>query len=203
MSDTTSVLEAPPEFVTEPAQPEIHGPIPMPESKLDHNAVVAVYKTHHEAEDAIRKLQEAGFDMKKLSIVGQDYHTEEDVVGYYTVGDRMKSWGATGAFWGGIWGLLFGSAFFVLPGVGPILAAGPLVVWIVGALETAAVVGGVSALSAALFSIGIPKDAVIVYEAQVKAGKFLVIARDTRTELEQAKQILGASLHEGVSEYSW
>jgi len=202
MSETT-VLDAPTSEAVEESQPEIHGPIPMPESKLDHNAVVAIYKTHHEAEDAIRKLQEAGFNMKKLSIVGQDYHTEEDVVGYYNVGDRMMNWGATGAFWGGIWGLLFGSAFFVLPGVGPILAAGPLVVWIVGALETAALVGGVSALSAALFSIGIPKDAVIEYETQVKAGKFLVIARDTRDNLEEARGILNASAHEGVSEFSW
>ena len=56
--------------------------------------------------------------MKKLSIVGKDYHTEENVVGYYTTGDRMKYWGKLGAFWGGFWGMLFGSAFFWLPGIG-------------------------------------------------------------------------------------
>ena len=200
MSDTTAVLEAPAATATvTPATV----PVTVPESKLDNSAVVAVYDTHREAEDAIRKLQESGFDMKKLSIVGQDYHTEEDVVGYYTVGDRMKSWGTTGAFWGGIWGMLFGSAFFMIPGIGPILAAGPLVVWIVGALETAALVGGVSALSAALFSIGIPKDAVIQYETQLKAGKFLVIARDTRNDLDQARSILNGSAHQGVHQYSW
>ena len=64
--------------------------------------------------------------MQKLSIVGKDYQTEEEVVGYYTTGDRMKAWGKTGAFWGGLWGLLFGSAFFLIPGIGPLLAAGPL-----------------------------------------------------------------------------
>jgi len=195
MSESTSVLEAPPVAVTV-------SPIPVPENKLDNSAVVAVYDTHREAEDAIRKLQESGFDMKKLSIIGQDYHTEEDVVGYYTTGDRMKSWGVTGAFWGGIWGMLFGSAFFVIPGVGPLLAAGPLVAWIVGALETAAWVGGVSALGAALFSVGIPKDAVIQYEKQLKAGKFLVIAHDTRNDLNQARDILSGSAHQGVQQYS-
>ena len=87
--------------------------------------------------------------MKKLSIVGKDYHTEEHVVGYYTTGDRMMYWGKLGAFWGGFWGLLFGSAFFWVPGIGPLLVAGPLVMWIVGALEEAAVVGGLSALGAA------------------------------------------------------
>ena len=42
----------------------------------------------------MRQLQRAGFDLKKLSIVGKDYHTEEDVVGYYNTGDRMKRWGS-------------------------------------------------------------------------------------------------------------
>ena len=64
--------------------------------------------------------------MKKLSVVGKDYHTDEQVVGYYNAGDRMKYWGKMGAFWGGFWGLLFGAAFFLVPGVGPLLIAGPL-----------------------------------------------------------------------------
>ena len=71
--------------------------------------------------------------MKKLSIVGKDYHTDEHVVGYYNAGDRMMYWGKLGAFWGGLWGMRFGSAFFFVPGVGPLLVAGPLVTWIVGA----------------------------------------------------------------------
>ena len=111
------------------------------------SAVIALYNTHTEAEEAVRELQKSGFDMQKLSIVGKDYQTEEEVVGYYTTGDRMKAWGKTGAFWGGLWGLLFGSAFFLIPGIGPPLAAGPLVGWIIGALEGAVVVGGLSALA--------------------------------------------------------
>ena len=99
------------------------------------NAVVAIYKSHTEAEAAVKELQQSGFDMKKLSIVGRDYHTDENVVGYYNAGDRMKYWGKMGAFWGGIWGLLFGSAVFLIPGVGPLVVAGPLVGWIVGGLK--------------------------------------------------------------------
>jgi len=52
--------------------------------------------------------------MKKLSVVGKDYHTEENVIGYYNTGDRMATWGKSGLFWGWIWGLLFGSAFFII-----------------------------------------------------------------------------------------
>jgi hypothetical protein len=69
-----------------------------------NNSVVAVYASHTDAETAIKELQQAGFDMKKLSIVGRDTHTDEHVVGYYNTGDRMKKWGTLGAFWGGIWG---------------------------------------------------------------------------------------------------
>jgi len=88
--------------------------------------------------------------MHKLSIIGADYHSEEDVVGYYNTGDRMRSWDKHGAFWGGIWGVLLASAFFVIPGIGPLVAAGPLVVAIVSALEEAVAVGAIGALGAGL-----------------------------------------------------
>ncbi len=157
----------------------------------EKNSVVAIFESHHQAEDAVRELQRSGFDMKKLSIVGKDYHTDEHVVGYYNAGDRMLAWGKLGAFWGGLWGLLFGSAFFFVPGIGPLVMAGPLVAWMVGALEGAAVLGGVSALGAALASIGIPKDSILQYEANLKAGKFLLILHAASEEVERAKDRLG------------
>ena len=122
------------------------------------NSVVGIFESHERVEDAIRELQKSGFDMKKLSIIGKDYHTEENVVGYYTSGDRMKYWGKLGAFWGGFWGLLFGSAFFWVPGIGPLLVAGPIAASIVGALEGAVMTGGLTALGAGLYSVGIPKE---------------------------------------------
>jgi uncharacterized membrane protein len=152
--------------------------------------VVAVYNTHQEAEEAVKELEKAHFDMKKLSIVGRDFHTEENVVGYYNTGDRMKYWGKMGAFWGGIWGVFFGAAFFWVPGVGQVLAAGPLVAAIVGALEGAAALGGLEALGAGLYSLGIPKDSIIQYETALKANKFVVIAHGTSEELSRAKDIL-------------
>ena len=157
------------------------------------NSVVAVFESHDQADEAIRELQKNGFDMKKLSIVGKNMHTEEHAVGYYTTGDRMMYWGKLGAFWGGFWGLLLGSAFFWVPGVGPLLVAGPLVVWIVGALEEAAVMGGLSALGAGLFSIGIPKHSVVQYETEVKSGKLLIVAHGTAEEVARAKAVLHQS----------
>ena len=156
----------------------------------EQNAVVAVYATHAGAEQAIKELQRAGIDMRTLSIVGKDTHTDEHVVGYYNTGDRMKYWGKMGAFWGGFWGLLFGSAFFAIPGIGPVLVAGPLVAWIVGALEGAAVVGGVSAIGAGLLGIGIPKDSVLKYELALKTDKFLLMVHGTAVEVEKARSVI-------------
>src|SRR5664279_6497100 len=136
---------------------------------IEQNAVVAIFHSHIEAETSIKELQHAGFDMRKLSIVGKDVHTEEHVVGYYNAGDRMKVWGKLGAFWGGFWGLLFGSALFVIPGIGPLFVFGPLAGWIFGALEGAVVVGSVSALAAALISMGIPQNSSLVYETALKS----------------------------------
>jgi uncharacterized membrane protein len=154
------------------------------------NSVVAIFATHNQAEDAVRELQKSGFDMKNLSIVGKDYHTEEHVVGYYNAGDRMLYWGKLGAFWGGFWGLLFGSAFFWVPGIGQLLVAGPLVMWIVGALEGAVMTGGITALGAGLYSIGIPKNSILQYETEVKNDKLLLVAHGTADEVQRAKDLL-------------
>lgn len=167
----------------------------------DTNAIVAIYDTHSDAEEAVTELQKSGFDMKKLSVVGKDYHTEEHVTGYYNAGDRMKYWGKTGAFWGGLWGLLFGAAFFWLPGVGPLLVAGPVAAWIVGALEGAVVVGGLSVLGAGLYSIGIPKDSILQYETAVKADKFLLVIHGTAEESAKAKEVLSRTKPAEVNEH--
>jgi uncharacterized membrane protein len=158
-----------------------------------NDSIVAIYPSHTAAEAAVKELQQSGFDMKKLSIVGRDYHTEQHVVGYYNVGDRMKHWGKIGAFWGWIWGCLFGSAFFFIPGIGPLLIAGPLVGWLVGALESAVVVGGLSALGAGLFGLGIPKDSVLKYETALKTDKFLLLAHGSADEIIHAKEVLNGT----------
>ena len=157
---------------------------------MKKEVTVAICDSHEKAERVVKELQESGFDMKKLSIVGKDYHEEDKVIGFYNTGDRMKTWGSAGAFWGGIWGFVFGAGFFLIPGIGPVLLAGPIVSSLVGGLEGAVVVGGLSALGGALFGIGIPKDSVLQYEIALKADKFLVIAHGTTEELEKTEKIM-------------
>jgi hypothetical protein len=165
--------------------------------KEDHmetaDTVIAVFADHQAAETAVKKLTAAGFEMKNLSVVGKGYHTEEKVVGFYNVGDRVKFWGKRGAFWGGLWGLFFGGLFMTIPVVGHVIVLGYLGAMAISAVETAIMVGGLSALGAALYSIGIPKDSVIQYEAAVKADDFLVMAHGTAAEMARAKAILSTA----------
>jgi hypothetical protein len=156
----------------------------------DNNIAIAVYDAHTEAEQTIKDLQRSGFDMKKLSIVAKNPHAEEHVVGFYNAGDRIKHWGKAGAFWGGVWGLLFGAAFFSIPGIGPVLVAGPLVAWIIGALENAVLVGGVSAIGAGLYSVGIPKGSVLKYDIALKTDQFLLLVHGTADEAARAREII-------------
>ena len=149
-----------------------------------------MFDTHGAAEEAIRALGKAGFDMKKLSLVGKGYHSEEKPMGFYTAGDRIKAWGGTGAFWGGIWGMLLAPAVFVLPGIGLVGMAGPLVATLVGALEGALVVGGLSALGAALTQIGVPDDQVIKYEAALKVDKYLLVVHGSVEDQARARELL-------------
>jgi hypothetical protein len=152
-----------------------------------------VFNTHVEAEDAIRTLSNSGFDMKKLSIVGKGYHSEEHPVGFYTTGDRVKSWGGIGAFWGGIWGLLLAPGIFFFPGLGLLAMAGPLVTTLVAALEGAVVVGGLSAFGAALTEVGVPKDQVIKYETALKADKYIMVVHGSSEDAAKVCSALSAS----------
>ncbi|MFM0018944.1 general stress protein [Paraburkholderia azotifigens] len=154
------------------------------------NTVLAVFTHHADADAAVKALAEHGFDMTKLSIVGKGYHSEEHAVGFYTAGDRIRTWGATGALWGGIWGLLAGPALFLVPGVGLVALAGPFVAALVSAVEGAVIGGGVTVLGAALAHIGVPKNDVVKYETVVKADGFVLIAHGTEEDIERAKTIL-------------
>ena len=177
-------------------------PLPHMETLDEHNhhVSVAVYASHLEAEEAVKSLEKSGFDMTKLSIVGRDYHTEERVVGFYTTGDRMVAWGKSGAFWGGMWGLLFGSAFFMIPGIGPVLMAGPLIAAIVGGLEGAVVVGGVGALGGALVELGIPEKTALMYETHIRSGGFLLTVHGSPEEIAGARALLELTDHQGIDE---
>ena len=152
-----------------------------------------MYDIHTQAESHVKAPQRAGFDMKKLSIIGRHYHTEEHVVGLLNAGDRAKYFGKFGAFWGGLMGMLFGSALFFVPVVGHVIILGPLAATLFGGLQGAVLVGGASALVGALSAIGIPKDSVLRYETALKSDKFLLIVHGDVHDIKRAHELLATS----------
>ena len=158
-----------------------------------NNAIVAVFAHHSDAETAVRRLAREGFDMKHFSIVGKGYHSEEKVIGFYNAEDRIKFWGKNGAIWGGLWSLFVGGLMLTMPVVGPVMVLGHLAGMVFAGIEGAVVVGGLSALGAALVSIGIPRDSVIEYEEALKADGFFVVGQGDVAEMDRAKAILAAN----------
>jgi hypothetical protein len=169
------------------------------------NTIIAVYMRHEEADTAVKALAKAGLDVKNISVVGKGYHTEEKVTGVYSMGDRIKLWGAQGALWGGLWGLLLGGLFMVVPVVGQMVVLGYLASVVVAGIEGAVLVGGLSAIGAALASIGIPDDKIVGYETALKADSFLVMAHGSAAEVDLARSVLTDSnpsrldIYDGIS----
>lgn len=131
--------------------------------KTNH-AAPGIFNTHIESESRMGEFPQAGFDGNKSSMMDNGCQTEDYASSYYNTDKHMLDWGNHEAFWGGLWGMLFGlalfvvgSALFVLPGIGPLLVFGPPASWVVGLLGSAIVVGGLSTLVAALLDTGIPE----------------------------------------------
>ena len=172
----------------------------------EHEAIVATSSDHTQAEAAVRRLAQGGLDIKHFSIIGKGYHKDEQIIGFYNAGDRMLSWGGTGAFWGGLWGMFFGGVMLTVPVIGPVIVLGHLAAMVFGALEGAVVFGGLGALGGALSSLGIPNDSIIQYEEILKSDGFLIVAHGPVDEMARAKSILETmtpghvSVHESTRE---
>ena len=148
---------------------------------------VAVFGDHMTAEDAVRKLTLAGFDIKALTIVGKGFHTEATGAGFASSGDHFRFWGARGAFWGGLWGILLSGVFLTLPPMGPVVVVGHLTSTLIAVVEGTEIVDGLSAIGGALASIGVPHDSAIEYEAVIKADGVLVMAHGSADEVARGK----------------
>lgn len=154
------------------------------------NAGTAILNSPSDAEKAVKQLQRSGFNLKKLSIIAKDYHAEDRVAGFYNAGNRAELWGQQSAFWGGMWCLLFGSAFLLVPGMGLVVVAGPMVTSIISGLERAVVLGSLGALGAALYSVGIPRDNVPRFETAINSDKYVLVVHGTVVEVAQAREVL-------------
>lgn len=160
----------------------------MADTKTESSArrlVLAVYADFPSAELAVTLLQREEFPMDRVSLLGQTSATGDDPIGVYypRAGERIRGWGKQGAFWGALWGLVAGGAgMFLLPGIGPILAAGPLVDALVGAMAGAGIGGGVMAgagavahLSSAIHRMGVPREDLDGVVEEIEQGAHVVM----------------------------
>src|SRR6266403_2767050 len=157
-------------------------------------SVIAVYKSHREAEDAVRKLERAGIPIQRVSIIGRDFQLRENVQGYYRPSDAAKEGAGFGAWFGGLFGLLMGFGLFVLPVAGPLIVLGPLAGLIAGAATGA----GVGALVSGLMAMGLSRDEALKYQRRLEAGEFLLTVTGTQDEIERASSVLEDTEHVGL-----
>ena len=149
--------------------------------------VISVYDTHHDAVEAVRELQSAGYDPKRLSIVGKTTDMEE--VPEVKTSKSMAVAGAEvgiGAVAGSVLGVLTGIGIFAIPGLGFLYGAGALVGAIAG-FDFGIIGGG---LASALTVAGISAADTEQYEESLKNGKVLLVVQGSNDDLAKAKSIL-------------
>jgi hypothetical protein len=152
----------------------------------DDRAVIAVFPDLDAAEAAVRKLIEDGFPADRISIVGEDIESEIRINGFVTTKDVAGSGAASGAWVGGLFGILTGAALLFVPGVGPLVVLGPLAAGAVGAAEGALLGGTVGAVLGHFVS----KKKLPKYEQLVRTGNYLLVVHGTEEDVTRAQQLL-------------
>ncbi len=151
------------------------------------NVVVASYRNHARAEDAVRRLSTHGVPATQMSIIGRNFETHEEVQGFYRPSDAALAGAEQGAWYGGLFGLVLGAfGFFVLPLIGGLVIMGPLAGMVAGAIGGA----GVGALITGLVELGVPHDHALKYEKRLQAGEFVVAVHGSSELTAQAHALL-------------
>jgi hypothetical protein len=157
------------------------------------NAVLTVLESERDVGAAVTEMRRSGFDLAKVSVAGKLTGAGMHGVGCHGdggEGGRVKCWGRSGGFWEGIWETLSGWGLFVVPGIGPVLVAGPLSGWMATGIENEPIFGGLSSFGAGLYSIGISREEIAGYETALEDGRYLVLAHGGATEVKRARAAL-------------
>lgn len=143
-------------------------------------SVIGVFNSHDNAEQAVNALRTQGFTTEEINIVSKNKKQQGHDNEYFE--DDITDGALTGGTLGGIGGLLLGAGALAIPGVGPVLAAGPI-----AAALSGAVAGGITG---GLIDWGIPAESGRRYEQHVAQGGILAIIRSDTVKANQAAQIL-------------
>src|SRR5437868_6875684 len=159
---------------------------------MDRTAV-GYFRDRAAADRAYEGLVRGGFDRDDISVLGQG---AEGKTGLADTSEDVSA--GQGALTGGIFGLLLGAAAMLIPGIGPVVAIGPLAAALTGAITggvTGAVVGGITA---GLVHLGVPEDEARYYDERIRQGGYLVTVRTDDAHYAEARRMLeaqGAETH--------
>ncbi len=152
-------------------------------TKQSQNLVGAVFASSDNAQAVVEEMIKNDFPMDQVSILCKTGGSGDDFLGiaYGSEKERFRVWGAEGALWGSLGGLLAGAAgLFVLPGLGPVLIAGPLVEAIAGAAVGASLMtagAAVTHVTIALRRLGIPEAKLDALHQAIMDGKTVLLVQ--------------------------
>src|SRR5437588_13076505 len=160
-------------------------------------SVFGIATTHGQAERIVEQLQAEGFAASEISVLMPDTGGTRDVG--HVKATKAPEGATTGAATGGVIGLLAGIGALAIPGVGPFIAAGP----IMAALSGAAVGAATGGVVGGLIGLGIPEIEAKRYEEKLKRGNYLIaVHTDESEDVDRAKQIFKAAGAEDISTVS-
>src|SRR2546423_15582914 len=165
---------------------------------MSKTSVFGIVKTHSQAEQIVEGLQDVGFPVSEISILLPDNEGKHDIghVKATEAPEGATTGAATGGVTGGVIGLLAGIGALAIPGVGPFIAAGPIMAALSGAAvgaTTGGVVGG-------LIGLGIPEIEAKRYDEKLRKGNYLIaVHTDESEEVDRAKDIFKTVGAEDVS----
>jgi hypothetical protein len=168
---------------------------------MANTAVFGVYASRRQVESAVDELKMAGFRNTDISVLfSENVGTKDFAVAKETKAPEGTSTGAvTGGVIGGALGWLAGLGTLAIPGVGPLIAAGPIIAMLTGV----GVGGSVGALTGALIGMGIPEYEAKRFEGRVKSGNILLsVHSDNSDWTKKAKKILESTGAEDISSTS-
>lgn len=142
---------------------------------------VAYYHSQEQAEEAIRKLKNNDFDIRKLFVIGTDCYTEKHVLGYHTFYDKIEKWSGLSLLTISLLGALFASVYFFNLGISHPYFKIPIVFTAVAVLL---------GLLLPLIGMGFSKRATIKYKTQIKARKYMLCTTETAAQVNRMRVIL-------------
>ena len=155
-------------------------------TEMNTDAVAAVFGDQAAADRALHKLLTAGFKAADLSFVGKACHDQERVLGLIDHGRGAKFWGVRGVLWNRLWTHFGGGLFLTTPTTGPAFVLGQISFVAGETLDAALIIGGMSAVGTALYSIGIPRDDAQRFEDAVCHDHFLLMVHGNALDLAVA-----------------